>query len=150
MEKSRATAFDVSRSGCLFATLSVCVDRSFHNLTRDHSESEMEHITRINENDVLLGRGGRNHEHSGNNQLRRIAHSRVRDYSAASKKQKAVISRYVTFQLLLSAFSCTYDYNADPTSTPIPIYTERFCIRYKPWIPLVVFFSKITLHMSGM
>ena len=75
----------------------------------------MEHITRINENDVLLGRGGRNHEHSGNNQLRRIAHSRVRDYSAASKKQKAVISRYVTFQLLLSAFSCTYDYNADPT-----------------------------------
>ena len=47
----------------------------------------------INENDVLLGRGGRNHEHEGNEQLRRIAHSRVREYERASKKQKAVISR---------------------------------------------------------
>ena len=46
-----------------------------------------------NENDVLLGRGGRNHEHAGNNQLRDIAHSRWREYQAATKKQKAVISR---------------------------------------------------------
>ena len=48
---------------------------------------------RVNENDILLGRGGRNHEHEGNEQLRRIAHSRVREYERASKKQKAVISR---------------------------------------------------------
>ena len=48
---------------------------------------------RVNDNDVLLGRGGRNHEHEGNEQLRRIAHSRVREYERASKKQKAVISR---------------------------------------------------------
>lgn len=45
-----------------------------------------------NENDILLGRGGRNHEHSGNEQLRLIAHSRVREYERASKKQKAMIS----------------------------------------------------------
>ena len=47
------------------------------------------------ENDVLLGRGGRNHEHEGNEQLRRLAHRRVRDYQRATKKEKAVISRYV-------------------------------------------------------
>ena len=45
-----------------------------------------------NENDVLMGRGGKNHEHSGNEQLRRIAHGRVHEYERATKKQKAAIS----------------------------------------------------------
>ncbi len=48
---------------------------------------------RTNENDVLLGRGGNNHSHCGNEQLRRIAHGRVGEYVVARKKQKAVISR---------------------------------------------------------
>ena len=45
------------------------------------------------DNDVLMGRGGRNFEHVGNEQLRRFAHDRVRDYQRATKKQKAAISR---------------------------------------------------------
>ena len=49
---------------------------------------------RTNENDVLLGRGGNNHSHCGNEQLRRIAHGRVGEYVVARKKQKAVISRW--------------------------------------------------------
>ena len=46
----------------------------------------------INENDILLGRGGKNHEHHGNEQLRKIARSNVHDYKAATKKGKAIIS----------------------------------------------------------
>jgi hypothetical protein len=48
---------------------------------------------RTNENDVLLGRGGNNYAHSGNEQLRRVALGRVGEYMLARKKQKAVISR---------------------------------------------------------
>lgn len=48
---------------------------------------------RTTENDVLLGRGGNNHSHCGNEQLRRIAHDYVGEYIVARKKQKAVISR---------------------------------------------------------
>jgi hypothetical protein len=48
---------------------------------------------RTNENDVLLGRGGNNHSHCGNEQLRGIAHGRVGEYIVARKKQKAIISR---------------------------------------------------------
>lgn len=46
-------------------------------------------IYQPNENDVLLGRGGRNYEHEGNEQLRRIARSRMREYQQARKKQKS-------------------------------------------------------------
>jgi hypothetical protein len=48
---------------------------------------------RTNINDVLLGRGGNNHAHNGNEQLRRIALDRVGVYMLARKKEKAVISR---------------------------------------------------------
>jgi hypothetical protein len=48
---------------------------------------------RANKNDVLLGRGGNNYAHCGNEQLRRIAQGRVGEYMVARKKQKAVISR---------------------------------------------------------
>ncbi len=48
---------------------------------------------RTNINDVLLGRGGNNYAHSGNEQLRRIALDRVGVYMLARKKEKAVISR---------------------------------------------------------
>lgn len=81
-----------------------------------------QHRIRFHENDILMGRGGdndcsalklpvyfissqiatfrsppigHNHRHSGNEQLRNIARDRVNDYRRATKKQKAVISRYV-------------------------------------------------------
>ncbi|KAL7481148.1 hypothetical protein ACHAW6_006826 [Cyclotella cf. meneghiniana] len=56
-------------------------------------------VIRPHENDILLGRGGHNHQHSGNEQLREIARSRVNDYSRATKKGKAAISREVLQQV---------------------------------------------------
>ncbi len=44
-------------------------------------------------NDVQLGRGGHNWASAGNEQLRLFALGRVQDYAAATKKQKALISR---------------------------------------------------------
>lgn len=44
-------------------------------------------------NDVLLGRGGNHWAHEGNEQLRKFAIRRVREYAAARKKGKALISR---------------------------------------------------------
>jgi len=41
-----------------------------------------------NKNDVLLGRGGRNNQHSGNEQLRRLAREMSHTYSAAPKRNK--------------------------------------------------------------
>ena len=63
-----------------------------HNTTKDEKDEEVEHI-RTTANDVLLGRGGNNHSHCGNEQLRQIANARVDDYIVAKKNQKAVISR---------------------------------------------------------
>ena len=45
-------------------------------------------------NDVLLGRGGNNYAHEGNECLRRIALSRVHEYGSANKTRKGEISRY--------------------------------------------------------
>jgi len=59
----------------------------------------MPNIIMPNENDVKLGRGGRSHEHEGNEQLRSIVRSRVGDYQRATKKQKAVISRQILQQI---------------------------------------------------
>ncbi|KAL3802696.1 hypothetical protein HJC23_012020 [Cyclotella cryptica] len=56
-------------------------------------------IIRPHENDILLGRGGHNYQHSGNEQLREIARSRVNDYSRATKKGKAAISREILKQV---------------------------------------------------
>jgi len=48
---------------------------------------------------VLLGRGGSNYMHDGNEQLRRLAHSRVREYQNAGRKRKGAISREVLQQI---------------------------------------------------
>lgn len=45
-------------------------------------------------NDVLLGRGGNNFKHEGNEQLKNFALLRVREYGAATKTEKGNISRY--------------------------------------------------------
>lgn len=44
-------------------------------------------------NDVLMGRGGKNNQHSGNETLRKFARQRCEDYRRASKKGKSDISR---------------------------------------------------------
>lgn len=54
---------------------------------------KMEGISRPHENDVLMGRGGKNNQHSGNEKLREIARDRVQAYCSASKKGKSEISR---------------------------------------------------------
>jgi hypothetical protein len=65
----------------------------------EEEEEETADSIRTTENDVLLGRGGNNHSHCGNEQLRRMACARVDDYIAAAKKQKAVISREILHQI---------------------------------------------------
>ena len=42
-----------------------------------------------NENDILLGRGGRNNKHEGNEQLREMARKEVAKYCTCSKKEKS-------------------------------------------------------------
>ena len=47
----------------------------------------------LNENDILLGRGGNNNKHVGNIQLRSLAHTHRVAYGQASKKAKSAIAR---------------------------------------------------------
>jgi hypothetical protein len=51
------------------------------------------------ENDVLMGRGGRNNQHSGNELLRQFARAQGEKYRIASKKGKSAISRYLVRQM---------------------------------------------------
>jgi hypothetical protein len=51
------------------------------------------------ENDVLLGRGGNNNKHSGNNQLRAFARDLVLQYVKSSKKGKSHLSRLLVKQV---------------------------------------------------
>ena len=44
-------------------------------------------------NDVLMGRGGKNNQHSGNEKLREFARRRCEDYRRATKKTKSELSR---------------------------------------------------------
>jgi len=50
-------------------------------------------IPEPHENDVLMGRGGKNNQHSGNERLRKMARSVCAKYASASKKGKSEISR---------------------------------------------------------
>jgi hypothetical protein len=53
----------------------------------------MSDISTPHKNDVLMGRGGKNNQHSGNEKLRGLARTRCEDYRRASKKGKSDISR---------------------------------------------------------
>ncbi|KAG7346424.1 hypothetical protein IV203_005492 [Nitzschia inconspicua] len=53
----------------------------------------MSGITSPHENDVLMGRGGKNNQFCGNEKLRLLARKRCREYQTASKKGKSQISR---------------------------------------------------------
>jgi hypothetical protein len=57
--------------------------------------SQQEHAVPIvpHNNDILMGRGGKNNQHTGNNQLRAMARQECRNYSSSSKKGKSHISR---------------------------------------------------------
>jgi hypothetical protein len=56
-------------------------------------------ILEPHENDVLMGRGGRNNQHSGNEKLRQFARAQKENYRHASKKEKSAISRLLVRQM---------------------------------------------------
>jgi hypothetical protein len=51
------------------------------------------------ENDILLGRGGKNNQHSGNEKLRAFARVQARKYNTSSKKGKSILSRILVKQM---------------------------------------------------
>ena len=55
----------------------------------------VKNIKELNENDILLGRGGKNNQWIGNEKLRNMARRRCYDYQKASKKGKSQISREI-------------------------------------------------------
>eukprot|EP00523_Entomoneis_sp_CCMP467_P010803 CAMPEP_0168725362 /NCGR_PEP_ID=MMETSP0724-20121128/4113_1 /TAXON_ID=265536 /ORGANISM="Amphiprora sp., Strain CCMP467" /LENGTH=448 /DNA_ID=CAMNT_0008772141 /DNA_START=139 /DNA_END=1485 /DNA_ORIENTATION=- len=48
---------------------------------------------KVHENDVLMGRGGKNNQHSGNEKLRQFARLESSNYRESTKKGKSAISR---------------------------------------------------------
>jgi hypothetical protein len=66
---------------------------SINAFKQDEDSYKMKGISKPHENDVLMGRGGKNNQHSGNERLREIARERCEDYCAATKKGKSEISR---------------------------------------------------------
>jgi len=64
--------------------------------TKDREESPTtmtERITEPHENDILMGRGGKNNQHIGNEKLRSMAREQSENYRMSSKKGKSYISR---------------------------------------------------------
>jgi hypothetical protein len=56
-------------------------------------------ILEPHENDVLMGRGGKNNQHLGNEKLRKLARRQSEEYRMASKKGKSFISRQLVKQV---------------------------------------------------
>jgi len=61
--------------------------------------SNMSAPIRPHENDVLMGRGGKNNQHSGNEKLRGMARLEGENYRKSSKKGKSYISRQLVQQV---------------------------------------------------
>jgi hypothetical protein len=51
------------------------------------------------ENDVLMGRGGKNNQHSGNEKLRQIARRYGEAYRKSTKKGKSNLSRNLVMKM---------------------------------------------------
>ena len=51
------------------------------------------------ENDILMGRGGKNNQHSGNEKLRELARGHCEEYQQSTKKGKSNISRILVQQV---------------------------------------------------
>lgn len=62
-------------------------------------EESVEIILEPQENDVLLGRGGKNNQHVGNAHFRQLARLRRDEYQRARKKLKVTISRELVDQV---------------------------------------------------
>lgn len=56
-------------------------------------------IAEPHENDVLMGRGGKNNQHSGNERLRGLARVHCQQYRSSSKKEKSNLSRELVKQM---------------------------------------------------
>lgn len=56
-------------------------------------------IIEPHEHDVLMGRGGRNNQHSGNDILRQFGRVQGENYRVASKKGKSALSRLLVRQM---------------------------------------------------
>lgn len=59
----------------------------------------MDNVVKPHENDILLGRGGNNNKHIGNEKLRTLARSQVERYRNSTKKDKSKISRELVFYI---------------------------------------------------
>jgi hypothetical protein len=60
---------------------------------------ENHRVTTLNENDVLLGRGGRVYMYNGNQQLRDLAQSHLSNYNRAVKSGKPLIAKEITSKI---------------------------------------------------
>lgn len=65
----------------------------------DHDDVKLSSVIEPHENDVLLGRGGKNNRHAGNEQLRQMARQYREDYQIATKKGKSQLSRKLVHQV---------------------------------------------------
>lgn len=73
----------------------------------DHSRDAIDHHSKLSilgaiephENDVLMGRGGKNNRHSGNDRLRQMARLYREEYQVATKKGKSHLSRQLVQQM---------------------------------------------------
>lgn len=61
--------------------------------------SQQQGLPEPHEHDVLMGRGGRNNQHSGNEILRQFARAQKDKYQVSSKKGKSALSRYLVHQM---------------------------------------------------
>lgn len=73
--------------------LSIFIHLQETNANSSCSPDRMKGIASPHENDVLMGRGGKNNQHSGNEKLRALARERCENYRIACKKVKSDISR---------------------------------------------------------
>jgi hypothetical protein len=70
-------------------------------LPRQRQEKTMARMMEPHDNDILMGRGGKNNQHVGNGRLRGLARLQSKNYRNASKKGKSYISRELVKQVRL-------------------------------------------------
>jgi hypothetical protein len=110
------TALPRSKNVVPSRTLSASVDHDHDAGAYDPLDGRHS-LIQPHENDILMGRGGKNNQHAGNENLRRLAREYCTVYSAAAKKDKPSIAaqlvehvqgldppgRYVFFMIFLLA-----------------------------------------------
>lgn len=75
------------------------IDKSFESMLSSHSSSNSMHsyplVTKVNNNDVLCGRGGATNVHIGNRRFRSIVKKYQQQYLSAKKKDKPAVAGIV-------------------------------------------------------